>query len=140
MLRPFSPGASAWPGLPDDALEGVRRINVAELIEGDPIHSGIACGRHKHQRNTSMRVHVHDLFTAKVADQERPGRRMKREAEQNRRRWAGDSHLPKQLAIRLEYKQRRGPVASTVGIETGGWDVDVAIGADRQTLHRNRRS
>ena len=48
IAAPLRCGAAAWTGLPDDAIEGIRHVDVSGLVEGQRIEAGTGDRVHEH--------------------------------------------------------------------------------------------
>ena len=140
ISNPGGSDAAARTGFPDDAIEGIRHVDVARGIEGERVETGAAGrGRHRHEhgRCAGIRVDLEHLGGAEVDHQQRMGCRMEADAQQMRCR-AGDALLPDQLAVLIEDVKLPKAADGAAAAEAECRDVNIAVRCDRETLRAGR--
>ena len=128
---------------PDDALEGVRDVDVPGAIERDVVEARPQRGlgerreRHEHARGAGVGVDREDLGGAEVDDEERARLRVEREAEEVRAR-PGDGDLSDEPPGAAEDEELAAPLHRTGGREPEGRHVRVPVGVDLEPLRGGR--
>ena len=123
-------------GLPDDAIEGIRHVDVSGLVEGQRIEAGTGDRVHEHTGLTGLRVDLEDvsgfpksMTSRSLAD------RIEAEPEHvrgSRSSMVGD--LVEQFAVRAEDEEQGRPGGLALGVEAERRNVNVAVGSDREAF------
>ena len=142
IAAPLRCGAALGTGLPDDAIEGIRHVDVSVLVEGQRIKTGTRDRVNKQAGLTGLRVDLEDIsgckiIGSKVDDEQVLGLGIEAEPQHVRTggRLSRYRDLVDQFAVRTDHEERGRPAEPALGVEPERRNVDVAVvGSDREAF------